>query len=135
MVASHMTPTWDLACNPGMCPRLGIKPAISRLALNPLSHISRAELFFHLGHISLSWRTCYIVRGRALGIHQGEATHMAALWCCMWGKGLRGNSAAFSPLHWLSVTSPTSHKQLGPSGADTQVVGFVYILVLCGSPQ
>ena len=27
MVASHVPPTGDLACNPGMCPRLGIKPA------------------------------------------------------------------------------------------------------------
>ena len=89
-----MTPTWDLACNPGMCPRLGIKPAISRLALNPLSHISRAELFFHLGHISLSWCTFYIVR--ALGIHQGGATLFAALWLCLWGRSQRGSNAACS---------------------------------------
>ena len=27
VVASHMPATADLACNPGMCPRLGIEPA------------------------------------------------------------------------------------------------------------
>ena len=27
VVASHMAPIGDLACNPGMCPRLGIEPA------------------------------------------------------------------------------------------------------------
>ena len=26
VVASHTAPTGDLACNPGMCPRLGIEP-------------------------------------------------------------------------------------------------------------
>ena len=26
MVASHTSPTGDLACNPGMCPKLGIEP-------------------------------------------------------------------------------------------------------------
>ena len=34
------------------------------------------------------------------------------------GEGLRGNSAACSALCQFSVTSPTSHKQIGPSGAD-----------------
>ena len=27
VVASHMPPPGDLACNPGMCPRLRIEPA------------------------------------------------------------------------------------------------------------
>ena len=36
VVASHMPPTGDLACNPGMWQRLGIQPAT--LWLNPLSH-------------------------------------------------------------------------------------------------
>ena len=28
VVASHAPPTGDVACNPGMCPRLGIEPVI-----------------------------------------------------------------------------------------------------------
>ena len=82
-------------------------------------------MFFHLGHISLSWRTGYAVRGGALGIHQGGATRFAVSWCCMWGRGLRGNNAACSTLRQLSVTSPLQTSRLGPPGADSQVCGFV----------
>ena len=32
VVASHVPSTRDLACNPGMCPRLGIKPATIRFS-------------------------------------------------------------------------------------------------------
>ena len=32
----------------------------------------------------------------------------------MWGKGQRGNSVACSTLSQLSITSPTTHKQIGP---------------------
>ena len=41
---------------------------------------------------------CYIVRGRALGVHQGRATQVAVLWHCRWGRGPRGNSATCSTL-------------------------------------
>ena len=64
--------------------------------------------------MSLAQHPCYIVRGRALGIYQGEASHIAALWRCMWGRGPRGNSAACSALCWFSVTSLATHKQIGP---------------------
>ena len=67
-------------------------------------------MFFHLGHICLSRCTCYVVRGGTLGIHQGRATHITVLWCCMWGRGPRGNNAACSALTLLSVTSSTTHK-------------------------
>ena len=53
----------------------------------------------------------------------------------MWGRGLRGNNAACSALCQFSATSPTTHKQIGPSGADSQVGGFVYVLGPCGSIQ
>ena len=72
---------------------------------------------------------------RALGVCQCGATHFAAVWCCMWGRGARGNTAACLALGQLSVTSPATHKQLGHSGADSQVGGFVYILGPCGSLQ
>ena len=49
-----------------------------------------------------------------LGIHQGGATHVAALWHCMWGRGSGGNNATCSTLCRFSVTSPTTHKQIGP---------------------
>ena len=56
------------------------------------------DLFFHPGHISLSQCTCYIVRGRALGVHLGTATHSN----CLWGRGQRGNIAACWALALLS---------------------------------
>ena len=42
VVASHVPPTRDLACNPGMCPgnRTG-DPLVRRPVLNPLSHTSQ----------------------------------------------------------------------------------------------
>ena len=39
---------------------------------------------------------------------------MAALWCCMWGRGLRGNNVTRFAVSRLSVTSSTIHKQIGP---------------------
>ena len=71
-------------------------------------------MFFHLGHISLSRCTCFIVRGRALGIHQGVASQVDVLWHCMWGRGQTGNNATYLALGQLSVTSPGTHKQIGP---------------------
>ena len=43
VVASHTSPTGDLAHNPGMCPDQGSNsdPLVCRLALNPLSHTSQ----------------------------------------------------------------------------------------------
>ena len=48
VVASHTPPTGDLACNPGMCPRLGIEPGTFDLqaSTQPLSHTSQGSLFF-----------------------------------------------------------------------------------------
>ena len=83
----------------------------------------------------LSQCACYLVRGRALGVHQAGATHVAMLWCCMWGRGLRGNSDACSTLCQFSVTSPTSHSQIGPFWCWFLVSGFVYVLGPCGSLQ
>ena len=36
------------------------------------------------------------------------------MWCCTWGRGPRGNNAACLALGLLSVTSPATHKQIGP---------------------
>ena len=87
---------------------------IGWLSLHCLYFFWSFDLFFHLGHISLCRCTCYVVKGRTLGIRQGGATHVAALWCCMSGRGQRGNSAACSALGWLSVTFPATHTQTGP---------------------
>ena len=59
-------------------------------------------------------RACYVVRGGTLGVHQGRATHVAVLWCCIWGSSPTGNNAACSALHHLSVTPPSTHNQIGP---------------------
>ena len=62
----------------------------------------------------MSRHTCDIVRDGPLGICQGVTTHVAVLWHCMWCKGPRGNNATCSTLSQLSVTSPATHKQIGP---------------------
>ena len=46
---------------------------------------------------------------------------------CMWGRGQRRNNATCWAITGLSVISPATSK-LGPSGANSQVGGFVYIL-------
>ena len=51
------------------------------------------------------------------------------------GEGSKKNNATCWALGWLSARCPTTHKQIGPSGADSQVGGFVYILGPCGSLQ
>ena len=47
MVASHVAPTGDLACNPGMCPywEPNQQPPGSQPTLNPLSHASQGGYF------------------------------------------------------------------------------------------
>ena len=83
----------------------------------------------------LSWHTYYIVRGGALGIRQCGATHMAACGAVC-GGGVRVGTmplgqvlSGFQSLPLL----PTS--KLGPSGAESQVSWFVYILGPHGSLQ
>ena len=39
---------------------------------------------------------------------------MAALWHCMWRRDLRGKNATCSAFSRLSITSPATHKQIGP---------------------
>ena len=48
--------TWDLAHNPGTCPRLGIEPAdplVARLALSPLSYASQGYKYIFFRELSL----------------------------------------------------------------------------------
>ena len=92
------------------------------------------DLFFHLGHIALSWCTCYRARGGAFGIQRGRATLFAALGHCLWGRGQRGDNA--------SGSCPTFHHfphfpqvDCAFSGAASQVNGFVYVLGPCGHLQ
>ena len=61
----------------------------------------------------LSWWACYI-RGTALGIYQDGVTLVAALWCCMWGRGPTGSNGACSTLCQFSVTFLATHNQIGP---------------------
>ena len=87
------------------------------------------------GPFFLSWHTCYVVRGRALGICQGRATQVTVLWHCMWVRGQRGNNAACSLSASFQSLPLLPTSKLGPSGADSQVGSLVYILGPCGSLQ
>ena len=75
------------------------------------------------------------VRSRALGIHQGGAPTKL---CCgaVCGGGVWKGTMPLAEL-WASFQSlPLLHtSKLGPSGADSWVGGFVYILGPCGSLQ
>ena len=62
----------------------------------------------------MSQCSCYIVMGRALGIPEDGTTQVSVLWHCMWRGDLRGNNASCLALGQLSVTFPTTHKQIGP---------------------
>ena len=76
---------------------------------------------------------CYVVSGLASGICR--ETHVAVLWRCMWGRCLEGKMsfAQLSDGFQLLPLPPIS--KLGPSGADSWVVGFVHVLGHCGSLQ
>ena len=61
-------------------------------------------LILSFGPYSFSWHIYYVVRGRALDVCQGRATHV--LFCAsVWGRGQRGNNAAH-----LLCSSPTFQK-------------------------
>ena len=53
----------------------------------------------------------------------------------MWGRSVRGNNAPYSALLGCQSLPLLPTSKLGPSGADSQVGGFVYILGSCGSLQ
>ena len=89
--------------------------------------------FFHSGHMSLSWRTCYVVKGGALDIHQGRATYFTAVVVLYVGERSEREQCC------LLVCRPAfSHFPHFPqtdcvlSGADSKVGGLVYILGPCG---
>ena len=88
---------------------------------------------------SFSWAICFILvhmlrkRGGALGIHQGGVTLVAALWCCMWGRGWEGAMALVLLSASFPSLPPLPASKLGAPGTDSQVGGFVYTLGPCGS--
>ena len=91
-----------------------LKSASNKLAISSLL-TSFLEFWFVLSFEPYFFGcTCYVVRGGALGIHQGGATHLSALWHCLWGRGQRGNNAIYLALAPLSVTSPATHNQIEP---------------------
>ena len=88
------------------------------------------DLFFHLGHISLSLCTPYIIRCGALSIHQGGANHFAALSV---GEGPEREQCQFLGSCPAFSHFPAIHKQTGPS--DFRVGGLGYVLWPCGPLQ
>ena len=79
--------------------------------------------------------TCYVVRGWALGLCQGGATHISVLCYCMLGRIREGIMPLAWPLPCFWSLPPLPTSELGTSGADYQVGGLVYILGPCGSLQ
>ena len=73
--------------------------------------------------------------GGVVGISQGRAPFFAALWCCMWGRGQRGNNATYLALAHFQLLPLLPTSNLGPSSVDSWVCGFVYILGPCWSIQ
>ena len=77
---------------------------------------------------------CYVVRGRALDIRQGRTTWAPTYLSLLCGAvgGWGGVREGTMPLAWLLVSfqslPPLPTSKLGPSGADSQVGVFVYIL-------
>ena len=66
-----------------------------------------AILFVHQCLIHCKWQSVkYLPRG--------VAQVFSAWWCCMWGRGLRWNNAAFLAFGWHLVISPATHKQIVP---------------------
>ena len=54
-----------------------------------------------------------LVRGRALGIYQGRATHVSVV-MLYFGEGSEKGWCHLLSSRWLSVTSFATHKQIGP---------------------
>ena len=89
-----------------------------------------------MGHIFLSQSACYVVRGGALGICRVGGQPMSL----HYGAVCRGGvSKGTMLLAWLLAgfqsLPPLLRSKLDPSGADSWVGGFVYILGPCGSLQ
>ena len=78
----------------------------------------------------MSWHDFYVVRGRALGVHQGGGTHVTGL-ATVCGGGVQEGTMAVAMLSAsFQSLPPLPTSKVGPSGADSQVSGFVYILSL-----
>ena len=91
-------------------------------------------MFFHLGHFFLS-AACYVVRGGALGIHQG-GQHTSLCCDAVHGGGVQEGTIALAPLSaGFQSLPPLPTSKVGLSGADSQVGGLVYVLGPCGSLQ
>ena len=139
-LVSDLRICWNtVGCSLCSSDQLGISLALrgsglpSHLCCRHLPHLMIYSFIWAI--YFLSWCTCYIVRGGAIGIHQGGATHIVVLWCCMWGRGPRGNNVTYQLSAGFQSCPPLPTSKLSPSGADSLVGGFVYILGPCWSLQ
>ena len=85
--------------------RLAISSSLSCIFSGALKCYFIWAIFF------LSWCTCQ-VKGQSLRCSPGRGNSHHCLVTLYVGEGPRGNSAACSALSPLSVTSPTTHKQI-----------------------
>ena len=60
---------------------------------------------------------------------------VAALWCCMWGRGREGALAPASLSSRSQFFTPLPTMKLSPSGTGSWVGGLVHTLGPCGSVQ
>ena len=104
------------------------KSASDRLAVSS-SHSSIFGVLIY----SFIWAVFFFVpvpllhwTGQSLRYSQEQGNQTHCVWCYVWGRDPRGNNATYSALDLFSFQLSTS--RLGPSGADSQVGGFVYIL-------
>ena len=76
VVASHVTPTGDLACNLGMCPALesNWRPFGLQPMLNPLSYTSQGYISYYKSqyHIQKKRRTMLETHARRRGVKNGN---------------------------------------------------------------
>ena len=101
-----------------------------------LSSFWSFDLFFHLDHIFLSWHTCYIVRGRVLGICQGWGNPGHCIVALSVGEGSEREQHCLLGCHLaFSHFSRYPQSDCALSGANSWVGGLLYVLGPCGSLQ
>ena len=105
-ILNHFCEHPDYQCFELPSGRLAISSLLSCIFLELWSVLSFGPYFFIVVHL-------LCCKGQSLRYCQGGATQVTELWCCLWGRGQRGNNPTRWALTPLSVISPATHKQIG----------------------
>ena len=114
----------------------GLTSASDRLSISlSLSSFSGVLIRFFISAIFLCLGAPVTYKGWSVRYSPGGATHVSAFGAICGGGVRKGMMllAWLLPCFQLLPSLPTS--ELGPSGADSQVGGFLYVLGPCGSLQ